>query len=339
VSLGGARPKLASGGTSNLSAYDLYLKGRYLWNHRTASALDQAARVFNEAIKLDPQYALAYAGLADVYAVSPQYALTPSEESLDRARTAAVHALALDSTLSEAHATLGMISHRLYDRAEGHRELRLAIAMNPSYATAHHWYALVLENEGHLDEAFAEIERARALDPVSPIFGTVKGTLFYYKRDYPRAIRQFQQVLAADPGFGIGNRFLARSYAVTGDYLGALSAMKATAAVSGVDEAADFGWIFGRMGRRGEADSVLASARERATHGHVLSSTFALIHLGLGNRDSALAWTRRAVDEHDADMMGLKLDPRFDPLRSDPRFQQILARMKFEAGSTGSSVP
>src|SRR5205823_1634888 len=192
ASLRGTRTAIVSNGTTNLAAYDLYLKGRYLWNHRTAAGLDLAARAFTEATQLDSNYALAYAGLADVYTVYPQYANRPRAEYAPRAETAARKALALDSTLAEARATLGLLADQGNRHGEGERELRRAIAMKPAYATAHHWLALLLRRQGRFSESRAEAEIARRLDPLSPIIAVVYATTFYAERDFPRAIAELQ---------------------------------------------------------------------------------------------------------------------------------------------------
>jgi serine/threonine-protein kinase len=330
ASLRGTHAALASGGTTNLEAYDLYLKGRYLWNHRTAAALDLAARAFSEATRLDPSYALAYAGLADVYAVYPQYAGRPHDEYAGRAEEAARKALALDSTLAEAHATLGLLVDAHHRHAEAEREFRRAIVMKPSYATARHWYALLLRRQGRLDESRAQFEEARRLDPLSPIIATVYATSFYFGRDYPRAVAELDQVLQLHPGFPEASRYLARALSMAGDLPRALATIQRAASVSGLPEQADLGWILGRMGRDREADSVLADARARAAHRHVTSGTFAMIHLGRGRLDSAFVWLARAADDDDSNVIYAKVDPRFDAVRSDPRFHALLKRMNLE---------
>jgi serine/threonine-protein kinase len=330
ASLRGTHEALTSGGTTNLEAYDLYLKGRYLWNHRTAAALDLAARAFSEATRLDPNYALAYAGLADVYAVYPQYAGRPHAEFAGRAEEAARKALALDSTLAEAHATLGLLANAEDRHAESEREFRRAIAMKPSYATARHWYALMLRRQGRLDESRVQFEEARRLDPLSPIIATVYATGFYFNRDYPRAVSELDQVLQLHPGFPEASRYLARALSMSGDLPRALATIQRAAAASGLPEQGDLGWILGRMGRDREADSVLADARARAAHRPVTSGTFAMIHLGRGRLDSAFVWLARAADDNDANVIYAKVDPRFDAVRSDPRFHALLKRMNLE---------
>jgi TolB-like protein/Flp pilus assembly protein TadD/tRNA A-37 threonylcarbamoyl transferase component Bud32 len=330
ASLRGARQAPASGGTTNLAAYDLYLRGRYLWNHRTAAGLELAARAFSEATRLDPDYALAYAGLADVYTVAPQYSGRPRADFYSRAESAARKALALDSTLAEPHATLGLLADQARRYAEAERELRRAIAMKPTYPTAHHWYALALRRQGRLEESRVHYEEARRLDPLSPIIATVYASSFYFERDYPRAISELEQVLQLHPGFAEANRYLARTYGVAGDLPRALATIQRAAAASGLPEQGDLGWILGRMGRHHEGDSLLADARARAARGPVPSSTFALIHLGRGRLDSAFIWLERAADSTDPAVAYMKIDPRFEALRSDPRFHRILKRINLE---------
>ena len=330
ASLRGTRPAPASGGTTNLAAYDLYLRGRYLWNHRTAAGLDLAARAFSEATRLDPTYALAYAGIADVYSVYPQYAGRPRTEFSGRAEEAARKALALDSTLAEAHATLGLLANQDGRHAEAEREFRRAIAIKPTYPTAHHWYALALRRQGRMQESRVQFEEARRLDPLSPIIATVYATSFYFERDYPRAISELEQVLQLHPGFPEAIRYLARVYGQGGDLPRALATIQRAAAASGLREQGDLGWILGRMGRDREADSLLANARARAAREPVTHGTFALIHLGRGRLDSAFVWLERAADDGDAIVIYAKVDPRFDEVRSDPRFRRLLQRMNLE---------
>ncbi len=192
----------AAPSAKSYEAYDLYLKGLFFWNKRSADGFERAAECFNEAIAKDPQYALAYAGLADTYALTSGYTLAPPAEFIPRARAAALKALQLDEQLAEAHVSLAVIAQNYdWDWQTAEKEYRRAIELDPNYATAHHWYAENLALQGRFDEAFSEMDRARKLDPLSLIVATDNGVFLYYSRQYERAIAQFRAVLDMEPGF------------------------------------------------------------------------------------------------------------------------------------------
>jgi TolB-like protein/DNA-binding winged helix-turn-helix (wHTH) protein/Tfp pilus assembly protein PilF len=189
--------------TKDYEAYDLYLKGRYFWNKRSTQGFPRAVEYFQQAIAKDPNYARAYAGLADSYALISSYHFAPQDEFMPKARAAALKALQLDERLAEAHTSLALIIENYdWDWPGAEKEFRRAIQLDPNYATAHHWYAEYLSFQGRFDEAFAEIERARQLDPLSLIIAADNGSILYYSRQYDRAIQQLQAVLDMDPAFG-----------------------------------------------------------------------------------------------------------------------------------------
>ena len=198
---------------ASYEAYDLYLKGRYFWNKRTAQGFQQAVQCFEQAIAKDPKYARAYAGLADTYALMSTYYLAPPNEVMPKARTAALKALQIDDGLAEAHTSLALIAEIYdWDWQTGEKEYRRAIQLNPNYATAHHWYAEFLAFQGRFDEALAESERARHLDPLSVIIAADRGAILYFARQYDRAIEQFRAVLDMEPNFS-------RAHVIVGAYV------------------------------------------------------------------------------------------------------------------------
>ena len=212
---------------ANYEAYDLYLNGLYFWNKRTPDGFQRASAFFQKAIEADPHYARAYAGLADDYAMMSNYGLVSAKEYTPKARAAALKALQLDDSLAEAHASLAAIAEN-YDQDwhTAEREYRRAIELNPNYATAHHWYAECLGFEGRFDDALAESERARQLDPLSLIIAADNGAILYFARQYDRAIERFRSVLEMDPGFARAHLVVA-AYVQKGQFKDALSDIEA----------------------------------------------------------------------------------------------------------------
>jgi len=213
-----------SGSTASYDTYDLYLKGRYFWNKRTEAGFRQAADYFHQAIAKDRGYAPAYAGLADTYALMSSWSLVPQNEFMPKARAAAVRALELDDNLAQAHTSLALIAENYdYDWQTAEKEFRRAIQLDPSYATAHQWYAEFLSYQGRFQEAFAESEFARRLDPLSLIIATDHGAIQYFSRQYERAIEESRSVLDMDPDFSRAYGFLIYSYVETGRFAEALA--------------------------------------------------------------------------------------------------------------------
>ena len=209
--------------TASYEAYDLYLKGRYFWNKRTRAGFLQAASYFQQAIAKDPKYASAYAGLADTFGLMSTWYAAPQQEFMPKAKAAALNALALDDSLAEAHASLALVAENYdYDWQTAEKEFRRAIQLNPDYATAHQWYAEYLAWQGRFDEALAESERARQLDPMSLIIATDRGTILFYARKYDRAIDQFRAVLDMDPAFDNARGLVAVTYVQQGKFAEAL---------------------------------------------------------------------------------------------------------------------
>jgi tetratricopeptide (TPR) repeat protein len=327
---GAASAALPRRATPNVEAYDLYLRGRFAWNQRTPRALAQAGQYFAEAAVKDSTFALAYVGQADVYSQLPQYSHREWRTVKQPAWMAARKPVALDSTLAEAHATLGLLGSFDYDWQNAERELRKALALNPGYATAHHWLGIVLRSQGRLVEALDALERARQLDPVSRVIRSAQAGTVYLSHDYDGAITRLRTVLDLDPDFAEAHRLLARSFAQKTAFDSALVHLDRAAEIARTVEGGDMGFTLGRAGRRAEAERVLADLLTRATREYIRPGHVALVHIGLGNRDSAFVWLARAVDKADPTVTNLKTDPRFDSLRGDARFALLLRQMRLQ---------
>jgi DNA-binding winged helix-turn-helix (wHTH) protein/Tfp pilus assembly protein PilF len=314
-------------GTENPEAYRLYIKGRYHWNQRSEAGLIAATQYFARAIATDPAYARAYSGLADSYTTLGYLSHLPPTDTFLKAKEAATRALQLDATLTEAHTSLAYV--RLYhdwDWVEAEKEFRRAIALNPNYATAHHWYAVYLTAMGRFEEAQAAIGRAQALDPTSLIVNTDLGFVFYYNRQYDAAIKQLQTVTEMNPEFPIAHLWLGRAYQERLMYDDAIAEFRrAETALRGWPVVmAAIGHVQGAAGRRAEARETLGALMRLTTERYVTPYGVALVHAGLGEKDQALAWLHRALQDRSHWLVWVTLDPRLDALRSDPWYGDLL---------------
>ncbi len=316
---------------ASYEAYDLYLKGRYFWNKRTPQGFQQAVQCFEQAIAKDPKYARAYAGLADTYALMSSYYLAPPNEVMPKARTAALKALQIDEGLAEAHTSLALIAEMYdWDWQTGEKEYRRAIQLNPNYATAHHWYAEFLAFQGRFDEALAESERARHLDPLSVIIAADRGAILYFARQDDRAIEQFRAVLDMEPNFSRAH-LVASAYVEKGRFADALAHIESWRRA----EKTPAPWrlamdvcVYSRSGEPAKARQALAKL-ERWNRESRLDSdpNFAAAYTCMNNKDEAFARLQKAYEEHSPAISTLKVEPAYDPLRSDPRFQELLRRV------------
>ena len=328
---GDERVLLAKRPTLHPDAYQLYLKGRYHWNQRSEAGLKKATEYFAQAIAADPRYARAFSGLADAYTALGYLSYLSPSDAFPKAKQAALRALELDATLPEPHASMGYV--RLYydwDWVDADQELRRSIALNPNYPTAHHWHAVYLTAMGQFERARAAMTRAQELDPTSLSINTDLGFLLYYSRQYDAAIKQLGTVLDMNREFPLAHLWLGRAYQEKAMYDEAIAAFRRTETVlRGWPVAlAAIGHVQGASGRRDEARQTLEELRRLARERYVTPYGVALIHAGLGDRQQALAWLERAVDDRAHWLVWLTLDPRFDPLRADPRFTELLRRIR-----------
>jgi TolB-like protein/DNA-binding winged helix-turn-helix (wHTH) protein len=332
LALGGYKPidaaRQPSLSPSSSEAYDLYLKGRFFWNQRSARGLEQAVQCFQQAIAADPGAARAFAGLADSYAMMSSYYLAPPSESMPKARTAALKALDLDEGLAEAHTSLALISENYdWDWRAAEREYRRAIQLDPNYATAHQWYAEYLAFEGRFDEALAESRRASQLDPLSLAIAADKGAILYFSRQYDRAIEQFRAVLDMEPSFPRAHLVLF-AYVQDGRLADAVAELDNWSRM-GVTPSpwpwAVEAYVYGCLGKPARAERALEKLEQVNRHWNVdPAPMLAVAYTGVKNRDKAIAWLQKAYVEHSNVVTTLKVDPIFDPLRGDPRFQELL---------------
>ena len=315
---------------TSYDAYDLYLKGRYFLNKRNAQGFQQAIDYFQQAIAKDPHYALAYAGLADSYALTSSYNLDPGGNLPPKARAAALRALQINENLAEAHTALALIAENYdWDWQTAGREFRHAIQLNPNYPTAHQWYAEYLAWQGRFDEAFAESERARQLDPLSLIITTDHAAILYYSRQYDRAIEQLHTVLDMQPDFPRARAILILTYVQKGQFTRALAY---TEKLRRTDHSpavwAMESYVYGRAGQLAQARRALAKFERLNRHGKMDSPAFlALAYAGIGDKEKLLNSLQQAFVERSNSLVALKVDPIYDPYRSDPRFQALLRRV------------
>ncbi|HUE81829.1 MAG TPA: protein kinase [Pyrinomonadaceae bacterium] len=317
--------------TENAEAYQLYLNGRFYWEKRTPEGLNRAIEYFREAIARDPNYALAYAGLADSYALLGVFHLPPGE-TFPKAREAALNALRIDDTLAEAHAALGHIKQQYeYDWAGAEREYKRAIELNPNYANAHHFYALYLTMMGRFDEGLAEIRRAQELEPFSLFIHANVGAVLSQARGYDEAISHLKKVLEMNPNFDHARSLLGFAYRQKGMYEEAISEYKKRAVPVSGGSGGELGLAYALSGRRNEALKELDKLQELSKQRYVAPYNRAIIYAGLGDKDNALQWLERAYEDRSTRLVWIRLDPGLDKLRSEPRFAELLRRMNLTA--------
>jgi TolB-like protein/DNA-binding winged helix-turn-helix (wHTH) protein/Flp pilus assembly protein TadD len=316
---------------SAIEAHDLYLKGLYFWNKRTTEGFPRAIDYFQQAINKDPNDARAYAGLADCYALIGGYSGIQKTEYAEKARAAARKALDLDDSLPEAHTAWALVIQNYdWDWENAEKEYRRAIELNPNYATAHHWYAEHLSWRGRFDEALEESERARQLDPLSLIIAADNGAILYRARQYDRAIEQLRYVQELDPNFPRAG-IIKASYVQKGMYGEALGSLpKGTPNGDAPWYWAERGYTCGRAGRQVQAKQALETLLEENRRRQVDASYLVLAYLGVGNNEQALTWLEWAAVHQPNGLTGLKVDPVYDPLRGDPRFQELVRRVRLD---------
>ncbi|MBZ5615135.1 MAG: tetratricopeptide repeat protein [Acidobacteriia bacterium] len=308
----------------------LYLKGRFYWNERNQPALEKGLSYFQQAIERDPKYAAAHAALADTYLVLVEDELMAPQEGLPRAQAAAMKAVELDDTLAEGHCVLASLRSDQAEWSAAKAEFQHALELNPNYAFAHQQYAEMLMRIGQPDAALEEIHRARDLDPNSLVIQAVEGLILYNARRYDDAIAQLQKTLKMDPNFVMAHNFLGYAYEQKGQYDEALAEFRKLVALS--DEGPNPAYLartYAVSGNRREALRALSRLRHISTERYVSPYEFARVYAGLGDKDQVILWLQKAYAEHAVYLVWLKVDPRLDNLRDDPRFQDLVRRMNF----------
>jgi len=327
---GEERKRLVKRYTENAQAYQLYLRGRYCWNRRTGEALKQGLEYFRQAIDLDPAYALAHTGLADSYYVLADYGHVSPREAFPQAKLAALRALEIDDTLAEAHTSFGWGQFVFdWEWSVAEREFRRSLELNPGYPTAHHWYSEYLTAMGRHDEALAEIQYALELDPLSLVVNGMVGVTHYFARRYEQAVEWYRKTLELDSHYRPAYRWLGLTYERMGRADEAVGAYLKARSLSGFGAAAipALEQAYAESGIQGYWRLRLAHLTEQTGRRHVSPYPLAMGCAYLGESGTALDWLEKAFEARDPGLTVLRVDPRCDPLSSEPRFQALLRRM------------
>ena len=318
---------MAKRNTTNPEAYQLYLKGKFYWNQRTGEALKQANEFYRQAIEKDPNYALAYSGLAETYVLFSSYDVAAANDSMPQAKAAALRALEIDDSLAEAHTALGFyLSYYEWDRNGAEKEYRRAIELNPNYATAHHWLGADLSNVKRFDDSLVELRRAEELDPLSQIISTNLGDTLVFARRYDEAIAQYKRTLVRNPNFAYAHRALGWAYGSKGMYPEAIAETRTAIEMSSVGKGYLGLWL-AKSGNRDEALKLLGELKQESARNYVQSYTFALIYIGLGDKEEALNWLEKHMSSRAETAGSYAVAPELDDLRSEPRFKELLKQM------------
>lgn len=325
------RSGIAARGTTDPEAYDLYLRGRFLWNQRDVGAVAESVDFFRRAAARDPGFALAHAGLADAHVILGVYGVGAPAEVYPAARDAAGKALTIDPGLGEAVAALACVAAVYdWDWRGAEEQFRRAIDLSPSYATAHQWYGMnVLLPQARFPEALTALDRALALDPMSPVIATGKGIALLYAGEYQRARRQFDDIAKEHSHFGLVHHFLGLCHGAEGRLGEAISsAADAVRLYRGSSETlAAHGRALARGGRTSEAEAVLSELRRRAADGYASPVFLAQVLIGLGRTEEALTELERALEVRASDLIWLRVSPTYETLAGSERFQAILSRI------------
>ena len=326
---GADEQKLAKTYTTNSEAYQLYLKGRFYWNKRTAENLKKAMEQFQMAADIDPNYALAYAGLADCYVVSGDYSGAPNKETLPKARAFAERALQLDGSLVEAQTSLAYSYSLLWqwDRAE--TEFKRAFELNPNYATAYHWYSLYLVETGRLEEAMREIRRAQELDPLSLIVSYNLALNYVLAGDLNASIAQSKRLIDLDPNFPRAHQSLGYALVKQERFAEAIEEFKKGASLSPNDRQSlrDLGYGFGLAGQHSEAVKVLKDLQTNYEKGEAFAADVAAVYAALGEKDQAFLWLEKDFEKREGRLARIRYHVPYESLRTDPRYTDMLRRM------------
>ncbi len=320
--------RLAKHYTENVEAYQAYIKGRYFWNKRTGEGLQKAKELFEKAIELDPVYAMAYAGLADAYNLLTIFGDANRHDTYPKAKAAAMKALEIDPMLAEAHNSLAYTRMRYYWDWKGAEEsFKRALDLNPNYATAHHWYGEYLTFTGKTEEAVAEMRRALDIDPLSVIINSDLAWILYYAGDYDEAINQCRRTIEMEPDFVVARLALGLAFEAKGMYEESLAQFK----YKDMEKLypSRIAHILAVSGRKKRALQIIKPYEEMAKEEPRVLYGIAGVYAGLGDRDKTMRLLEKAYADRQELLVYLKVDPRFNPLRSDERFQDLLRRIGF----------
>ena len=318
--------------TANADAYQDYMKGRYWWSKASEDGVKKGIDYFQQAIAKDPNYALAYSGLSDSYALLAGLAVVPPKEMFPKAKEAALKALELDDTLAEAHASLAIVDFMYdWDRAGADREYQRAIELNPNNASIHMWYGLSLVHAGRLREAISEQKRATELEPSVPNITRGLGATLYYARQYDQSIEQLKKTLELDSNFYLAHNDLGYDYLEKSMYPEAIAEFEkaVTASGRGAPALASLAYAYAVQGKKAEAQNVLDQLTELSKKKYIQPRLLARIYVGLGDKDKAFEYLKKSYEDRSIEtgFGTINVDPDFDPLRSDPRYNDLLRRM------------
>jgi TolB-like protein/Flp pilus assembly protein TadD len=318
--------------TQNGAAYQLYLQGRFYWNKRTSAALERSIDYFNQAIALDSTFALAYAGLADCYIIQSQYSGIPTSITIPLTKKAARRAIELDNSLAEAQTTLAFCLFEEWNYEESERDFKQAIALNPKYPTAYHWYNILLVRTGRVDEAWKIIQQAHELDPFSPVITLNVGAICQLRKQYDDALRYFKQSIEQDPSFAPGYAWAGLTYDLMNKVGEARPQLEKAMELSGrSSECISYlGYFYGKRGMREEALKLLRENEELYRTGKGAAYNIARIYAGLRDKENVLKWLDQDVSDHSTWSGSLKNDYVWDDVRTDPRFIVLLKRVGLE---------
>jgi len=334
LQLGGdEKMRLTKRYTENVEAYGLYLKGRFHAAKLTPPEMQKGISYFQQAIEIDPSYALAYTGLAEAYRALATAGEMPATEFFPKAKAAAQKAVEIDDHLADAHAILGFIIFWYdWDWNAAENQCRRALELNPNSADAHTFYAHLLSNTGHHAEALGEIKRARELDPLSSRNNALEGQFLLHAGQTDEALARLQKTFDLEPNFWLAHLFAASAYIEKGMFPEAVAEARKAREISGVSThpIAFEGYALAKSGKRAEAKELLAKLLKLSTERYVSPSNIALIHNGLGERDETLAWLERGFEQREPKMVFLKVEPKWNNLRSEPRFIDLIKRMRLE---------
>jgi TolB-like protein/Tfp pilus assembly protein PilF len=327
---GNEKQRLTKRYTEDAEAYRLYLKGRYHWNKRTPDGVQKAIEYFQQALEKDPAYSLAYAGLADTYAYLSFFNVIPSRQAMPKAKAAAAKALEIDHDLAEAHVSLGYVSFTYeWDWLAAGEHFEQALALNPAYSRAHTFYAFYLSSLGRSEEALAVAKRALDLDPASPAVSHSLAVQLYLARKFDRASKQAHNTLEMDANFAVSYAVLGEAYLSKGMYREGLSALEKYSTLSrgGAASFALLGYLHARSGERKRSLEMIEELKTASKQSFVPALFIALVYAGLEDKDQAFTWLDKAYEERFNRLAYLKVEVLWDPLRSDPRFTDLLRRV------------
>ena len=325
--------RMAKSYTANPDAYQDYLRGLYWWKKLNEEGLNKGVEYFRTAIKKDPAYAVAYAGLADCSGALAVFGFVPPKEVFPQAKEAALKAVEINDTLAEAHTSLGLVKMDSdWEWLGAEAEFQRAIALNPNYAYAHLFYAVALRRTGRVEDAIADSKRALELDPLSLIVNIGLGDAFYLARQYDRAIGQYRKTLDLDPNYLSAHARLGRAYLQESMYREGIAEFEKMSLISPGDTEArsELGYAYALAGRRADAQKVLDQLKELSKRKYVPAGSIAQIYVAFGEKDKAFEGLEKAYNERSLGFEEIKVNPIFDPLRSDPRFQDLLRRMNLQ---------